>query len=285
MNSTTLEESMQYIQKNLSGLYPDREVGQLACLIVEHVLNYSKIDIQLKRNDPIADNLYKKITVIVDQLKSYKPIQYIFEKAHFFGFDFAVNKNVLVPRQETEELVQWITDDYQDIPLKILDVGTGSGCIAITLSKLLPRCKVDATDISPLALDLAKKNAKMIDAKVHFFEHDILNTGKLLPSSNYDVIVSNPPYVRESEKEFMHKNVLDYEPETALFVSDEDPLLFYRAIAKAGKYLLNDEGRIYCEINEALGKEVEELFQLYGYNDIEIRRDINGKERMVKAVL
>ncbi len=284
MNYRTLEELIREIKNSLSGLYPDHEIGQFSNMIVEHLLNYSKIDIQLKRNEFIAEHFFQQALEIIDQLKEFRPIQYIFGKAHFYGFELMVDERVLIPRQETEELVQWIVDDYSGIPVKIMDVGTGSGCIAITLAKVLPKSNLHALDISSGALELAGENATFNSADVAFFEADIFDPDYKQFAPEYNVVVSNPPYVRESEKGAMGRNVTGYEPQIALFVEDSFPLLFYHAVARFGRQVLSKNGILYCEINEAYGHEVQNLLNVYGYYDIELRKDINGKDRMVKAI-
>lgn len=262
-------------------LYDEKEVNQFVYLLFEHLLNYSKIDIHLNQNEIIHDNTFQQVISVVEELKKYKPFQYVLGKTFFYDLPFMVNENVLIPRQETEELVKWILDDQKEKPVHVLDIGTGSGCIAIALAKFLKASTIYSGDISKEALEVAKQNAKINQADVNFFEFDVFNPPDLKRS--FDIIVSNPPYVCGSEKTLMSKNVLEYEPELALFVSDEDPLIFYKAIAKYGLLILKEEGRIYFEINENFGDAMVELLITFGYKDIELRKDINGKQRMIKG--
>ena len=223
------------------------------------------------------------IDTYVAELKLQKPIQYILGETEFFGITLKVNPNVLIPRPETEELVEWIIKANDHGFPSILDIGTGSGCIAIALAKHMPAARVYGMDISQEAIALAKKNSMSTNTSVTFIHADILSHPTQVEGSPYDIIVSNPPYVRESEKDLMLPNVLENEPHLALFVKDNDPLIFYKAIAQVGKNHLNPNGVIYCEINEAFGKETSGVFKDYGFTDIEVRQDINGKKRMLRA--
>jgi release factor glutamine methyltransferase len=242
---------------------------------------------------------------VLAHLKLEKPLQYILGTAHFMDLELQVNENVLIPRPETEELVQWILDDFQkegqfkldaersrsvistplnDHSLKILDIGTGSGCIAIALAKNLPDAKIYALDVSEEALEVAKKNAKSNGVNIGFMHQDIFNPELELESElHFDIIVSNPPYVRELEKKEINKNVKDFEPDTALFVSDEDPLVFYKAIMDFSENNLNENGSLYFEINQYLGEETKALFNTRNFSEIELRKDIFGNDRMLKA--
>ncbi|MBE6292517.1 MAG: peptide chain release factor N(5)-glutamine methyltransferase [Bacteroidales bacterium] len=218
---------------------------------------------------------------IIDRLRQGEPLQYIEGKAPFCGMEFAVNSSVLIPRPETAELADWIVCEHATQHPRILDLGTGSGCIAIALSKQLPQATIEACDISAEALTIAKENARMNEAPVSFFTHDMLDLGTPLPHS-YDILVSNPPYIRQSEAADMSIQVTEWEPHTALFVPDDDALRFYRAIAELGQTeALRPGGHIYVEINQALGKETVALFEAYGYQDVELRKDIYGNERMI----
>lgn len=220
----------------------------------------------------------------IARLKKGEPLQYIEGKASFCGMDFVVDPNVLIPRPETAELVNWIVSDLHLHQPKILDLGTGSGCIAISLSKLIPQAKVEACDISDGALNIARENNRTNATNVDFFTFDMLQTKCPLPCS-YDVLVSNPPYIKQSEAVDMERHVTEWEPHMALFVPDDDALRFYRAIAEIGQTAaLHSGGHIYMEINQALGEETVSLFETYGYKEIELRKDIFGNDRMVKAV-
>jgi release factor glutamine methyltransferase len=235
----------------------------------------------LQINSKDADTIFD----IVSMLKLQKPIQYILGEADFFGLNLIVTPDVLIPRQETEELVDWIIKSSGNTPYSILDIGTGSGCIAISLAANLKNSQVTAIDISPAALEIAAKNAVNNNVSIDFHIVDIFNTNGSVPNAPFDIVVSNPPYVRELEKAQMKANVLDYEPHTALFVSDSDPLIFYRAIAQKTIKILNPKGALYFEINEAFGEELFQLFNSFGYKEIEIRKDLNGKDRMLKAIM
>jgi release factor glutamine methyltransferase len=224
----------------------------------------------------------------IGQLKQDIPIQHIIGETEFMDLIFKVSSSVLIPRPETEDLVRWVVADNQGKPsqyLHILDVGTGSGCISISLAKALEGCKVKAMDISSDALELATSNAVSNGVKIDFLQYDILKgVPELEASVLFDIIVSNPPYVRELEKKEMQANVLNHEPEIALFVPDEDPLLFYRAIAGFAQKSLAENGCLYLEINQYLGKEMLILLRENKFKDIELRKDIFGNDRMVKAV-
>jgi release factor glutamine methyltransferase len=224
---------------------------------------------------------------ILEQLKLEIPIQYLLGKTSFYGLDFEVNENVLIPRPETEELVDWILERQQPTGngrnLKILDIGTGSGCIAISLAKNLPNAQVFAIDVSEKALATAKKNAESNAVKVTFISRNILDAEDL--EQEFDIIVSNPPYVRNLEKEEIKKNVLEHEPHLALFVEDNDALIFYRKIAELAQKNLSNSGELYFEINQYLGKEMVDLLEGMNFKNIELRKDIYGNDRMTLAVL
>ncbi len=278
----TVAKLTNYIQKNLTGFYPDGEINQLVFLILNHLLIYSKIDIHLNAGKSIPQNIYQQATEIVTQLTDYKPIQYILGKTEFYGLHLKINNNVLIPRQETEELVHWVVNDNTGNNIRILDIGTGSGCIAIALATGISNSLVDAIDISEPAIQLARENALMNGVAINFFKSNILDDSLYPCRGKYEIIVSNPPYVRNSEKKIMSRNVLDFEPHLALFVNDDDPLIFYKSIAKFGLNNLNKDGKIYLEVNENLGAEVKKMFLDYGYPSAEVRKDMHGKDRMVK---
>ena len=230
----------------------------------------------------------EKFQKAIFRLKIHEPIQYIIGETEFYGLPFKVNKHTLIPRPETEELVEWIYIEFSNQQSTInnqqfLDIGTGTGCIAISLAKNLPNAKVSALDISEEALKIAQQNAEMNKVKIDFFQTDIL-AAETLPKK-YDVIISNPPYVRELEKKQMQQNVLKHEPESALYVSNEDPLLFYRAISHLAKKHLNPEGKLFFEINEYLADELTALLEGEGFKNIQVKKDIFGKDRMIKCSL
>lgn len=274
--------------KALSGLYPSEEIESFFNILSEKYLNLSRIDIALDRDQLVSEANVGKIEKVLARLKTFEPIQYILGETEFFGLPFKVTSKTLIPRPETEELVQWILDEvlyFKNKPelLEILDIGTGSGCIAISLAKHLLDAYVSALDISEEALRIAKENAEANEVSISFFESDILACESL--PEGYDFIVSNPPYVRELEKHFMEANVLVHEPEIALFVEDADPLLFYRKIADLAKVSLKPNGALFFEINEYLGEDMVSLLEDMGFKQIEIRKDIYGKDRMLKCKL
>ena len=252
----------------------------MAFALFERFLSLKREDVFLEPDADIVPS--PAFSDALEQLLRHRPLQYVIGEAEFCGLVFRVDENVLIPRPETEELVQWIAKEWQDKSPCILDVGTGSGAIAVSLAKRLPAAGVTALDVSPEALAVASGNARLHGVDAVFLQMDILSE---MPPGRYDVIVSNPPYVRDSERALMRRNVLDYEPGTALFVPDADPLLFYRRIAELGMDLLTDGGVLYVEVNEAFGHETAELLMQLGYTGIEIRPDVFGKDRMVKGVL
>ncbi|CAM3426732.1 peptide chain release factor N(5)-glutamine methyltransferase [Aequorivita lipolytica] len=276
-----ISELKSNFKTTLSGLYPSEEIQSFFNILSEEYLNLSRIEVALHPEKTISTEDAEKFQEALLQLKNYKPIQYIIGETEFYGLPFKVNKHTLIPRPETEELVEWILSKQKLIT--ILDIGTGTGCIAISLAKNLPNSKISALDISKEALKIAHQNAKLNKVEVEFFQADILKT-KTLPKQ-YDVIVSNPPYVRELEKKQMQQNVLKYEPDSALFVKDEDPLLFYRAISQLAKTNLKANGKLFFEINEYLADELTQLLKSKGFQNIEVKKDIFGKDRMLKCSL
>ena len=285
----TLQELKHAFLTELDGQYPKEEINSFFHSLVNHTLHLNKIEVALNPNFDVNNDVAEYFKNALAELKSEKPIQYIIGSTEFYGLPFTVNKNTLIPRPETEELVNWIVKDAQKTnlqPTTILDIGTGSGCIAISLAKNLPSAEVYAIDISEKALQVAKQNAKQNGVTVHFIEADILSSDTNLNTTKdlrFDIIVSNPPYIRNLEKVEIKKNVLDYEPHTALFVNDENPLIFYKAIADFAKKNLKKEGKLYLEINQYLGKETTALFQNKGFKSIELRKDLFGNDRMLKA--
>lgn len=279
----TLRESLNHFQLLISNTYDAEEARSISHIVFKEVLGYDTIKLILNENDLLPAPLFEQLDQIAYLLNQHKPIQYILGFEDFLGYRFTVNESVLIPRPETEELVMWIVDNNKlNKNLSILDIGTGSGCIAISLKKQLPNAKLTAIDVSKEALVVAEKNAFNLQAEVDFIQKDILLDTLESP---FHIIVSNPPYVLESEKKEMRKNVLDYEPSTALFVSDNDPLLFYkRIIALAQKSLVN-RGELYFEINESYAKECILLFNADVWELPEIKQDIRGKARMLYAKL
>lgn len=279
-----MQKSTEYIQNALDGLYSTLEIKSLTRLIFESVCQYSTVDLILHKNNILSATEYKKIESIVKRLQNFEPIQYILGKTEFYGLSFLTAPGALIPRPETEELVELVIRENPGVA-RILDIGTGSGCIAIVLSQQLPATTVEAWDISPQALLIARKNNETLHSSVYFKEVDILKSDLQLEASSFDVVVSNPPYVCDSEGEEMCAHVLQYEPHLALFVPDNDPLLFYREIGKAALSLLSPTGKLYFEINARFGKETRELLLSQGYRQVVVIKDISGKERIISAYL
>ena len=276
-----MKQLIDKLQTALSGIYEGHELTAIIRTICCDMLGIGTATYYLKEAVTLTSEQESLLRSITDRLQQGEPLQYIEGKAPFCGMEFAVNSSVLIPRPETAELVDWIVCEHATQHPRILDLGTGSGCIAIALSKQLPQATIEACDISAEALTVAKENARMNEAPVSFFTHDMLDLGTPLPHS-YDILVSNPPYIRQSEAADMSIQVTEWEPHTALFVPDDDALRFYRAIAELGQTeALRPGGHIYVEINQALGKETVALFEAYGYQDVELRKDIYGNERMI----
>ncbi|WP_439181821.1 peptide chain release factor N(5)-glutamine methyltransferase [Carboxylicivirga taeanensis] len=282
MSGTTIQQFSARLLSELKGSYPDYEIKQFGKLLLQHVLDIDNTQLLLMNNEFLKPEQLKKLESFIDLLKTHTPIQYIIGNTEFYGLRLEVNSSVLIPRPETEELVDWILKE-EGAPKSLLDIGTGSGCIALSLKAHLPTCDVTAWDISPEALQTAGQNAKNHCLPVTFEQIDVLNYSPV--NAAFDCIVSNPPYVREQEKTMMASNVLDHEPARALFVSDSDPLIFYRTIAQLALTILNPGGSLYFEINEYLADEMKDLLSNLGYSNIECRQDINGKERMMRARL
>ncbi len=279
MNSYTLRQLFDIIGSSLSELYPATEVLAIRKLLFEKIVKMPDYSVHLNPNDILSSDITSRIIAILDELKKGNPVQYVIGEADFMDMVFEVNADVLIPRPETEELVHWIISNNKNNSPKILDIGTGSGCIAVSLAKYLSDAQVSALDVSENALKVAKRNALINRVDADFIKGDILEINEIV-GATFDVIVSNPPYVREQEKQLMNRNVTDFEPHLALFVSDNDPLVFYRTIAQKSKNWLNPNGQLYFEINEAFGDEIKDLLISNGYSDVEIRKDINGKDRM-----
>lgn len=278
-----LSELKKVLQESLKGIYPETEITGIQRIIVEDLFNRPYSDLVVRPGDLLSDEHLALLWSGIERLCKNEPIQYIVGKAHFYGLDFEVNKHTLIPRQETEELVDLIIQENSS-PVSVLDIGTGSGCIPISLAAHFESATVAACDISDDCLEVARKNADTLQASVSFFQMDILSNAKnQLPS--YTIIISNPPYVRDSEKSLMRENVLQYEPHSALFVDDADPLLFYREITAFAKEHLHEGGRLYFEINEALGEETAKLLSVAGFQEVAIVKDIHSKDRIVKGHL
>jgi release factor glutamine methyltransferase len=278
-----LKSYRQIFVEKLTPIYDAGEAEIFFNIALEELKGWKRTDLALNPDAELTNAEQAKWDAVLQQLEQQKPIQYIFGKAHFFGLELEVNEHTLIPRPETEELVEWIAQENKSSgKIKILDIGTGSGCIAIALAKNLPDAEVYAIDVSPEALAVAKRNDERNNATVTFWQKDILTTQSL--PETFDIIVSNPPYVRHLEKQEIKKNVLEYEPHLALFVEDNDALLFYRKIAELAKKALSPEGELFFEINQYLGKETTDMLTQQEYENVELRKDIYGNDRMVKAV-
>jgi len=269
--------------KELAFNFEEEEIIRFYYLLCAHFMKMNRAEVVLHTDDEIPPPTLEVLTSAFTKLKINTPIQYILGATDFYGSTFQVNQDVLIPRPETEELVDWIVKEYQNTSVKILDVGTGSGCIAISLAKHIQNAKVHAMDISEKALRIAKDNATSNQVEIKFLHQSILEINTL--NENFDIIVSNPPYVRYLEKGQMHENVLAHEPSIALFVEDHDPLLFYRKIAELAKVSLNSGGALYFEINQYLGNETVSLLKDLGYENVTLKKDMFGNDRMIKAQL
>jgi len=279
----TLIELKKIFLHELKEAFPAVEIESFFFLLTEHHLNKRRLDFALQPDfnvDPQTKVLFEDALA---QLKKEYPIQYIIGSTEFLGLTFAINQHVLIPRPETEELVTWVLNLHKRKKhLRILDIGTGSGCIPIALANNLDKAIIDAIDLSEAALSVAKKNAALNKVHINFMQNDILQVERL--NKTYDLIISNPPYVRESEKLSMHNNVLKYEPEIALFVDDQNPLIFYKRIAQLAQLSLKEEGELFLEINQYLSKPLMELLRNNGFREIEIKKDLYGADRMIRAV-
>lgn len=291
-------EAEKEVRKALSEIYDEGEAAGIADLAIEHLTSHNSKERILYRDQMLSSGQITDLETIITRLKQHEPIQYLMNKAWFYGMELYIDKDVLIPRPETEELVDWIIKDMKlrqpevfennqveaDLTskLKILDVGTGSGCIALALKKAIPRAEVWGCDISDRALNIARRNGAQLDIRVDFQSVDYLDPAQQKHLPSVDVLVSNPPYVPLKDKNEMRPNVLQYEPHTALFVDNDDPLLFYKALLRFADHRLHTDGVIYMEIHEELGSQVRALFEEKGYA-VEIRKDMQGKERMVRA--
>ncbi len=281
----TIQAAIQYSIEQLKIIYAEGEAIAITKLVMENLTGFRSTDGYYEKEKIFSSEQVIRLNNILDRLLTHEPVQYVLNESWFYGFKFYVDRNVLIPRPETEELVDWIITDYR-FPidkLKILDVGTGSGCIPIILKKELGTAETWSCDISEAALKVAKKNAITNNTDINFLQLDFLDKQQWQQLHFFDLIVSNPPYIPEKDKEEMQANVLQYEPATALFVQDNDPLVFYKAIAEFGKTHLNKNGSIYLEIHENLGETILQLFGENGYIT-KLKKDMQGKDRMIKAV-
>jgi release factor glutamine methyltransferase len=284
----TVGSLLRIFQAELKNTYNDKEIKQLIVLLLHEWKGWNKAQVQLNRGELLSKVEIDKLCLALKELKRYKPIQYITGRTYFHDLELLVTPDVLIPRPETEELVDMIIKENankQNEELSFLDIGTGSGCIAVTLKKNFPNSSVFALDNSINALKVARENADRNGCHIRFVQHDIFQKPERSVFQLFNIIVSNPPYVRESEKKEMQKNVLHYEPGNALFVADNDPLSYYKAIADfAFTYLLNS-GLLYLEINENFGPDIKALLLTKNFDKVEVIKDINGKDRFIRAEL
>lgn len=285
-----MQQILQHIRQTLSTCYQASEANAMARLILEKRFGTSLTEIYTGKDKQFLPEQRKDLEDILQRLLRNEPVQYVLGEADFCSEMFSVGPGVLIPRPETEELVAWIGETMPATPCKVLDVGTGSGCIAISLAKRFPQARVTAWDISEQALAIARANNGRLGTNVHFVRRDVLEeakaceaVGRQSDEGTFDVIVSNPPYVTCSERKEMEANVLDWEPALALFVPDDDPLLFYRSIARLAQRLLKPGGRLFFEINRAYGTVTVNLLQGMNYRNVELRKDLSGNDRMVSA--
>lgn len=283
ISDNTLQAVIRFFKTELIDYFPEQEINSMLYIVLDKTFEIRKKDVLLGSNRLFSESELLKIIYIVKDLKKHKPLAYILGEWEFYGLPFKVNEHTLIPRPETEELVQLILDENNNENASILDIGTGSGCIAIAFKKNRPNASVSAFDVSIQALETAKNNALLNDVAIHFQEIDILTTKQL--KTNYDLIVSNPPYIPLKDMNEMDKNVTDFEPHLALFVEDNNPLIFYKAIAELAKKHLTNHGKLYVEIHEKLGDKVKALFESIGFKEVVIVKDINEKDRIVKCLM
>ena len=282
----TLNEARTVLTKELATIYDNGELKNIIDLVLEYITNMPRMEQVKSKLAYLTCTQLETIDEITERLKRNEPVQYVLGEAWFAGLKFKVNKNVLIPRPETEELVDWVVRESQKSKVKsqnILDVGTGSGCIPITIKKKLPQANVSAIDICSEALFIATENAIEHNAEVEFILLDFLDEEKWAALGQFDIIVSNPPYIKQSEKDAMHVRVKEFEPHQALFVPDNDALLFYRKLSGFSLKHLKPGGSLFVEINETLGNAVVNLFRSAEFTDIELKKDMQGKDRMIRA--
>lgn len=279
----TIKEITSLIKESIGPLVGDNEARHFVWLLFDYLRGYSRTDLILKTDELLKPDEVAFVTSALERLRNGEPIQYVLGQTEFLGLTFKVDERVLIPRPETEELVEWILSDIENDKVAILDIGTGSGCIPITLKSNLPNANIEAWDVSIDALNLARENALLNKTTVNFKCVDVLGSS-IETALHFDVVVSNPPYVLTDEKLQMAVNVLNYEPHLALFVENHESLVFYNAIASLSKSILKAGGKLYFEINRAFGNEVVEMLQLQGYEAVVLRKDLSGNDRMVRAV-
>lgn len=285
VNSNLLSDILKYYKLKLESAFNEQESISLLYKLFDDFFGYSKIDMVKNSEIRLSESELLKVHFAVKDLLESKPIQYITGKVEFLDFKLSIEEGVLIPRPETEELVQLIIEGVKvNSGLRVLDIGSGSGCIPIALKSCMKSSEVIGIDVSKIAIQLARKNALTNKLDVDFRKIDVFKDDQVLSLGKFDILVSNPPYVRNLEKSMMQANVLNYEPELALFVDDQDPLIYYKQIAQLGKKLLNEGGKLYFEINEALGDEMIALMNSYGYQKVQLIKDFNNKDRFIKAL-
>jgi len=284
--NNTLQSVVEYFNSELKNIIKDSELEAMLPIVLEHFLGVSKVDAVLNPSQKFSESDLLKIIFTVKELKMNKPLAYILGEWEFYGLRFFVNENTLIPRPETEELVHLIIEQAnKESNISILDIGTGSGCIALALKNELPNAELNAWDVSEEAINIVRKNADLNKLNIIIEQVDILVNKDVLLPSKLDIIVSNPPYIPVQEKALMHSNVLDFEPDLALFVADTEPLLFYITIADFAKNNLKKGGKLYFEINENYGAETQEMLINKGFNKVLVVKDLNGKDRMIECLL
>lgn len=280
----TIESAKDQLIQQLAALYEPREAASITHMVLEHLTGMNKTDRMIHKHQELSFEQKDRLLSMVTSLLNNRPIQYVLGEAWFGGMKFIVNEHTLIPRPETEELIEWIKATANPKPQKVLDIGTGSACIPITLKKEFPLWHITAIDVSDDTLQVAKQNATLNNVAIEFMGMNFLNESLWLNLPNYNIIISNPPYIKKSEKDTMSANVVDHEPHVALFVPDEDALIFYRKIASFGLSHLKKNGQLFFEINQLLGKEVCTLLEEMGYQPI-LRKDLHGNDRMIMATL
>lgn len=281
--SNKVKDLVAFFHSELKELYSKNEIDELAFRVFERYSKFTRADMTSQLNENVNQSELINIYDAAKKLAAYEPLQYVLGECFFYKYSFEVNNSVLIPRPETEELVEWIITDHKNNPISVLDIGTGSGCIPISIQLAIPRAKVSACDISDLALTVAKKNARRNRAEVNFFEADALNMNLDLPK--YDLIVSNPPYIKQSEAEQIHQNVKDHEPHLALFVKDNDAIIFYKRIIDLCAEHLKANGCLYFELNPITAEEIKEYAESKGiFSHIELKKDMSGHVRFLRAI-
>ena len=286
----TTEQCYNDFLNQLTSIYEKREAANITDWVFENITGFKKLERSINRNVELGKGVMQKLQIYLAELLQYRPVQYVLNEAWFYKMKFYVNENVLIPRPETEELVEWIVEDVRSLKydvryreFKVLEIGTGSGCIAVSIKKELENIDITAIDISEEALKVANKNADALHTKINFLQINFLNENLWDSLQFYDAIVSNPPYIPENKKEKLAKNVTEFEPAIALFVENNNPFIFYEKIAKFARSHLEPNGKIFVEIHEEYSKEVQKIFSARNFKT-QIRKDIYGKERMLQAI-